>query len=139
MLPASLIYILDYGLCFVSKMYKKAFKIVNKSTDRSFRFQWSVHPYVVFEPSVGHIKYLTSKEIVATFLAPEPTNQENVRFQNETCCRWIVNEIISKLQLSRNNISSKIRYLANARAILTVNNEFVIIIMNIIVIFRYRF
>lgn len=63
-----------------------AFKIVNKSTDRSFRFQWSEHPYVVFEPSVGHIKYLTSKEIVATFLAPEPTNQENVRFQNETCC-----------------------------------------------------
>ncbi|KAK9306551.1 hypothetical protein QLX08_002752 [Tetragonisca angustula] len=85
MLPASLTYILDYGLCFVSKMYKKAFKIVNKSTDRLFRFQWSEHPYIVFEPSVGHIKHLTSKEIVATFLAPEPTNQENVLIECSIC------------------------------------------------------
>ncbi|XP_017794375.1 PREDICTED: hydrocephalus-inducing protein homolog [Habropoda laboriosa] len=77
----SLTYILDYGLCFISKMYKKTFKIVNKSTDRWFRFQWSVHPHVVFVPSIGHIKYLTCKEIVATFLAAEPTNHLNVRIE----------------------------------------------------------
>nr|XP_012152505.1 PREDICTED: hydrocephalus-inducing protein homolog [Megachile rotundata] len=77
----SLTYNLDYGLCFVSKMYKKTFKIVNKSTDRWFRFQWSVHPHVVFMPSIGHIKYQTCKEIVATFLAPEPTNHTNTRIE----------------------------------------------------------
>ncbi|XP_048264436.1 LOW QUALITY PROTEIN: hydrocephalus-inducing protein [Bombus terrestris] len=82
---ASLTYILDYGLCFVSKMYKKTFKIANKSTDRWFRFQWSAHPHVVFEPSIGHIKYLTCKEIVATFLAPEPANYENIRIECLIC------------------------------------------------------
>ncbi|CAL7939802.1 unnamed protein product [Xylocopa violacea] len=88
MFPVSLTYILDYGLCFISKMYKKTFKIVNKSTDRWFRFQWNVHPHVVFVPSIGHIKYLTSKEIVATFLASEPTNHEN------TCIDCFICEII---------------------------------------------
>ncbi|XP_043589559.1 hydrocephalus-inducing protein-like isoform X1 [Bombus pyrosoma] len=82
---ASLTYILDYGLCFVSKMYKKTFKIANKSTDRWFRFQWSAHPHVVFEPSIGHIKYLTCKEIVVTFLAPEPANYENIRIECLIC------------------------------------------------------
>ncbi|XP_076763005.1 hydrocephalus-inducing protein [Xylocopa sonorina] len=90
MFPVSLTYILDYGLCFISKMYKKTFKIVNKSTDRWFRFQWNVHPHVVFVPSIGHIKYLTSKEIVATFLASEPTNHEN------TCIDCFVCEIITE-------------------------------------------
>ncbi|XP_017761798.1 PREDICTED: LOW QUALITY PROTEIN: hydrocephalus-inducing protein-like [Eufriesea mexicana] len=83
--PVSLTYILDYGLCFVSKIYRKTFKIVNKSTDRWFRFQWSVHPHVVFVPSIGHVKYLTCKEIVATFLASEPTNHENIRIECFVC------------------------------------------------------
>lgn len=82
-----LTYVLDYGLCFVSKMYKKTFKIINKTTDRWFRFQWGLHNHVVFEPSTGHVKYLTFKEIVVTFLATEPKIHQNVRFHsNETCC-----------------------------------------------------
>ncbi|XP_026670111.1 hydrocephalus-inducing protein-like [Ceratina calcarata] len=85
MYPLSLTYVLDYELCFIGKMYKKTFSVINKSTDRWFRFQWSAHPHVVFEPSIGHIKYLTSKENVVTFLAGEPTNHENTRIECLIC------------------------------------------------------
>ncbi|XP_076237948.1 hydrocephalus-inducing protein-like [Calliopsis andreniformis] len=83
----SLTYILDYGLRFVGRMYKKTFKVANKSTDRWYRFQWSVHPNIVFIPSMGHVKYLTYKEIVATFLAAEPTDHIN------TCIECVICEI----------------------------------------------
>ncbi|XP_053973139.1 hydrocephalus-inducing protein-like [Hylaeus volcanicus] len=81
----SLTYILDYGLCFVGKMYKKTFRIANKSPDRWFRFQWTEHPDLVFVPSIGHIKFQTCKETVATFLAPEPMNLVNTRIE---CVVW---------------------------------------------------
>ncbi|XP_014477569.1 PREDICTED: hydrocephalus-inducing protein homolog [Dinoponera quadriceps] len=74
LLSASLIYRLDFGCCFVNKIYRKNFKIVNKSADRYLRFQWDEHPNVVFTPSIGHLKGLTCKEIVATFLSSEPAN-----------------------------------------------------------------
>ncbi|XP_043251741.1 hydrocephalus-inducing protein-like [Colletes gigas] len=82
---ASLTYILNYGLCVVSKMYKKTIRIANKSPDRWFRFQWSEHPNVVFVPTIGHIKFLTCKEVIATFLASEPTNHVNTRIE---CIVW---------------------------------------------------
>ncbi|XP_031371258.1 hydrocephalus-inducing protein-like [Apis dorsata] len=80
-----LTYVLDYGLCFVSKMYKKTFKIINKTTDRWFRFQWGLHNHVVFEPSTGHVKYLTFKEIVVTFLATEPKIHQNTPIECSIC------------------------------------------------------
>ncbi|XP_072764383.1 hydrocephalus-inducing protein homolog [Anoplolepis gracilipes] len=73
-LPVSLSYKLDYGYCFVNKIYKKSFKIVNKSVNRYSRFQWNTHPNVVFTPSIGHLQPMTYKEIVATFLSSEPVN-----------------------------------------------------------------
>ncbi|XP_076659704.1 hydrocephalus-inducing protein homolog [Halictus rubicundus] len=80
-------YILDYGLCFVGKMYRKTFKISNKSVDKWFRFQWNAHPNLVFVPTAGHVKHQTYKEIVATFLGPEPVSHTNTRME------CIVNEI----------------------------------------------
>ncbi|XP_015436069.1 PREDICTED: hydrocephalus-inducing protein-like [Dufourea novaeangliae] len=82
---ASLSYVLDYGLCHVSKMYTQMFKITNKSADRWFRFQWNAHPNIVFVPSIGHIKFQTCKEIVATFLASEPVNYSNTRIECIVC------------------------------------------------------
>nr|XP_034173204.1 hydrocephalus-inducing protein homolog isoform X3 [Osmia lignaria] len=84
-LPVTLTYNLDYGLCFVSKMYKKTFRIFNKSLDRWFRFQWGAHPHVVFMPTIGHLKYQTCKEVVATFLASEPINHSNVPIECSLC------------------------------------------------------
>ncbi|KAM0731376.1 Hydrocephalus-inducing protein [Formica fusca] len=73
-LPVSLAYKLDYGYCFVNKIYRKSFKIVNKSVNRYSRFQWNAHPNVVLTPSIGHLQPMTCKEIVATFLSSEPVN-----------------------------------------------------------------
>ncbi|XP_036144321.1 LOW QUALITY PROTEIN: hydrocephalus-inducing protein [Monomorium pharaonis] len=82
-LPISLIYKLDYGYCFVNKIYRKNFKVVNKSMNWYLRFQWSSHPNVVFTPSIGHLKPQTYKEIVATFLSSEPTIYIDVIFSND--------------------------------------------------------
>ncbi|XP_076283506.1 hydrocephalus-inducing protein [Lasioglossum baleicum] len=84
---APLSYILDYGLCFVGKMYRKTFKISNKSVGKWFRFQWNAHPDLVFVPCIGHVKYQAYKEIVATFLGREPVNHMNTNIE------CIVNEI----------------------------------------------
>lgn len=88
LLPVSLIYRLDYGCCFINKIYKKNFKIANKSEDRHLRFQWSAHSNVVFTPSIGHLKSLTCKGIVATFLSSEPASyidviSSNLHFAND--------------------------------------------------------
>ncbi|KYQ52600.1 Hydrocephalus-inducing protein [Trachymyrmex zeteki] len=80
-LPISLIYKLDYGYCFVNKIYRKNFKVVNKSVNQYLRFQWSAHPNVVFTPSIGHLRPLTCKEIVATFLSSEPTIYIDTRLE----------------------------------------------------------
>nr|XP_031837905.1 hydrocephalus-inducing protein-like [Nomia melanderi] len=77
----SLSYVLDYGLCFVGKIYRKTFRIANKSTDKWFRFEWNAHPNLVFVPSIGHVKNQTCKEIVATFLGTEPINHANTRIE----------------------------------------------------------
>ncbi|KAG7200298.1 hypothetical protein KM043_017763 [Ampulex compressa] len=84
-LAASLSYTLDYGLCFINKMYNIAFKIVNKSKDRWFRFQWDAHPNVIFIPSVGHLKGMTRKEITATFLSSEPMSYVNSPIECAIC------------------------------------------------------
>lgn len=70
---------MDYGCCFVNKIYRKSFKVVNKSMSQCLRFQWSAHPNVVFTPSIGHLKSLTCKEIVATFLSSEPVIYVDVK------------------------------------------------------------
>ncbi|EFN85831.1 Hydrocephalus-inducing protein [Harpegnathos saltator] len=77
-LPVSLTYKLEYGCCFVNKIYRKSFKITNKSADRHLRFQWGAHPNVVFTPSIGHLKSSTCKEIIATFLSSEPASYVDV-------------------------------------------------------------
>ncbi|XP_011690792.1 PREDICTED: hydrocephalus-inducing protein-like [Wasmannia auropunctata] len=84
-LPVSLIYKLDYGYCFVNKIYRKSFKVVNKSMNQYLRFQWSAHPNVVFTPSIGHLKPLTCKEIVATFLSSEPAIYVDTRLECTVC------------------------------------------------------
>ncbi|XP_033221021.1 hydrocephalus-inducing protein homolog [Belonocnema kinseyi] len=71
---ATLMYKLDYGSCFLNRMSKISFKVVNKTEDRCFRFEWSQHPNVVLTPTIGHVGPCRSKEIVATFLAVETTS-----------------------------------------------------------------
>ncbi|KAG5323149.1 HYDIN protein, partial [Acromyrmex heyeri] len=92
-LPVSLIYILDYGYCFVNKIYRKSFKIVNKSINQYLRFQWSAHPNVVFTPSIGHLKPLTCKEIVATFLSSEPTIYIDTCLECTVCAIELANSV----------------------------------------------
>jgi len=46
--------------------------------NQCLRFQWNVHPNVVFTPSIGHLNPLTCKEIVATFLSSEPASYVDV-------------------------------------------------------------
>ncbi|XP_039306783.1 hydrocephalus-inducing protein homolog [Solenopsis invicta] len=84
-LPISLIYKLDYGCCFVNKIYRKNFKVVNKSMNRYLRFQWSAHPNIVFTPSIGHLKPLIHKEIVATFFSSEPVIYVDTRLECTVC------------------------------------------------------
>lgn len=76
--PVSLTYKLDFGNRFVNKIYKKNFRIVSKSANQHLRFRWSANPNVVFTPSIGHLKPLACKEIVATFLPSEPANYVDV-------------------------------------------------------------
>ncbi|XP_011879966.1 PREDICTED: hydrocephalus-inducing protein-like [Vollenhovia emeryi] len=84
-LPISLIYKLDYGYCFINKIYRKSFKIVNKSMNQYLRFQWGAHPNVVFTPSIGHLKSLTCKEIVATFLSSGPVTYVDTCLECTVC------------------------------------------------------
>ncbi|XP_011066010.1 PREDICTED: hydrocephalus-inducing protein-like [Acromyrmex echinatior] len=92
-LPVSLIYVLDYGYCFVNKIYRKSFKVVNKSINQYLRFQWSAHPNVVFTPSIGHLKPLTCKEIVATFLSSEPTIYIDTCLECTVCAIELANSV----------------------------------------------
>ncbi|XP_012054801.1 PREDICTED: hydrocephalus-inducing protein-like [Atta cephalotes] len=92
-LPVSLIYMLDYGYCFVNKIYRKSFKVVNKSINQYLRFQWSAHPNVVFTPSIGHLKPLTCKEIVATFLSSEPTIYIDTCLECTVCAIELANSV----------------------------------------------
>ncbi|XP_066585112.1 hydrocephalus-inducing protein homolog [Prorops nasuta] len=78
LLVPSLIYLLNYDRCDINKMYKKNFKIANKSADRCFRFQWLTHPDVVIEPSIGHLKPLTEKSCTASFFSLQPVQYTNV-------------------------------------------------------------
>ncbi|XP_046822171.1 hydrocephalus-inducing protein-like [Vespa crabro] len=79
--PVFLSYKLDYGTCQINKMYKRTFKIVNKTLDRCFRFQWTAHPNVVFEPSIGHLQHSTSKQVTATLLESEPKRHDVTRLE----------------------------------------------------------
>nr|KAF7425254.1 hypothetical protein H0235_007692 [Vespula pensylvanica] len=79
--PVFLSYKLDYGTCHINKMYKRTFKIVNKTLDRCFRFQWTAHPNVVFEPSIGHLQHSTSKQVTATLLESEPKRHDVTRLE----------------------------------------------------------
>ncbi|KAK2576816.1 hypothetical protein KPH14_005450 [Odynerus spinipes] len=79
--PVFLSYKLDYGTCYINKMYKRTFKIVNKSADRCFRFQWTAHPNVVFVPSIGHLQQSTSKQVTATLLESEPKKHEATKLE----------------------------------------------------------
>ncbi|KYN44368.1 Hydrocephalus-inducing protein [Trachymyrmex septentrionalis] len=92
-LPVSLIYKLDYGYCFVNKIYRKSFKVVNKSINQYLRFQWSTHPNVVFTPSIGHLIPLTCKEIVATFLSSEPTIYMDTCLECIVCAIQLANSV----------------------------------------------
>ncbi|KAI4504415.1 hypothetical protein M0802_000886 [Mischocyttarus mexicanus] len=79
--PVFLSYKLDYGTCHINKMYKKTFKITNKSLNRYFRFQWTAHPNVVFVPSIGHLQHSTSKQITATLLESEPKKHDGTKLE----------------------------------------------------------
>lgn len=84
----SLRYQLDYGKCFLNKMYKINFKILNKTLDRYFKFDWSLHNNFVFVPREGHLGPMGIKEITATFFATEAIELVQVR-QNYwflSCC-----------------------------------------------------
>ncbi|XP_011501682.1 PREDICTED: hydrocephalus-inducing protein homolog [Ceratosolen solmsi marchali] len=91
-----LVYKLDYEKCFLNEMNKINFKIVNKTSDRKFRFELNSHPNIVFTPSAGHLAPCIFKEITATFLASEPI----ILSQMPIDC--IVNEI----ELSESEIQS---------------------------------
>ncbi|XP_043487241.1 hydrocephalus-inducing protein-like [Polistes fuscatus] len=79
--PVFLSYKLDYGTCHINKMYTKTFKIINKSLNRCFRFQWTAHPNVVFVPSIGHLQHSTSKQITATLLESEPKKHDGTKLE----------------------------------------------------------
>lgn len=106
--PISLTYKLDYGYCFVNKIYRKNFKIINKSANRYSRFQWNVHPNIVFTPSIGHLQPMTCKEIIATFFSSEPVHYIDVINKFKFCQLLLIN--IFNLYLYDNNIHYSIVY-----------------------------
>ena len=72
-------------------MSKISFKIVNKTEDRFFRFEWSQHSNIVLSPSIGHLSPCESKEITATFLALEHTKHHKVIYtQNVSILHFIL-------------------------------------------------
>ncbi|XP_014206280.1 hydrocephalus-inducing protein-like [Copidosoma floridanum] len=68
-----LTYKLDYGNCFLNQIQKVAFRIVNKTLDRFFRFEWDSLACLICTPAAGHLGPNSFKELTATFLALEPT------------------------------------------------------------------
>ncbi|KAJ8683417.1 hypothetical protein QAD02_019209 [Eretmocerus hayati] len=68
----SVVYKLDYGRCFLSKVHRMNFRIFNKTEDRYFRFEWNPHPNFVCTPGAGHLTPGSYKALTAMFLASEP-------------------------------------------------------------------
>lgn len=65
-------YILDFGSCYIKNLQKCRFKIYNQSSEFIYKFQFKSISEVTFTPSVGHLRPLTRKEIIATFMSVEP-------------------------------------------------------------------
>lgn len=61
------IYKIEMGSCFVNEWKRLDFKIVNKSSDKYFRFEWDRMDDIFFSPSVGHLGCSDYKTITATF------------------------------------------------------------------------
>ncbi|XP_069696767.1 hydrocephalus-inducing protein-like [Periplaneta americana] len=76
--PKPPLYHLDYGFCYIDKMKKRCFRIINHSDVDTYRFEWESHPNILFTPTVGHILPSTTKDIVATFLSSEPVNLKKI-------------------------------------------------------------
>ncbi|XP_043285632.1 hydrocephalus-inducing protein homolog [Venturia canescens] len=87
LVSSALVYNLDYKTCFVNKMSKMNFAVVNKSGEQYFRFEFSSHPNIVFVPSIGHLHRLEKKEVTAHFLTTEPITYK------ETPLECAINEI----------------------------------------------
>lgn len=81
---SSISYSIDYGLCYLNRMSKINFTMVNKTQERFFRFEWTSNPNVVCTPSVGHLAPNNFKELTATFLASESITLSKVLFTIST-------------------------------------------------------
>ncbi|XP_044005916.1 hydrocephalus-inducing protein-like, partial [Aphidius gifuensis] len=63
-----LVYKINMDSCFIGKTESVSFKIVNKSSDKYFKFELiSQYSDIYFLPSVGHLGYFDYKDITLSF------------------------------------------------------------------------
>lgn len=65
-------YNLDMGCTVLNALQKKTFTIANTSEYYVYKFEIMDSPNLIILPRSGHLKELTSKDIVATFSSKEP-------------------------------------------------------------------
>ncbi|CAH2004217.1 unnamed protein product [Acanthoscelides obtectus] len=71
-------YDLDFGFTSLNRILNKTFTITNLSFNSTYKFEICSNCAVMFVPSVGHLKPMVTKTIVASFCTNEPLALEKV-------------------------------------------------------------
>lgn len=72
-------YELDFGYTILNALNKKTFILTNTSSFHHYKFKIVTTSNLIIIPQVGHLKSLSSKEILATFTVKEPIQIIKVR------------------------------------------------------------
>lgn len=90
----SAFYSLNMGENFINTLRQKRFKISNTSLDKTYRFEFTTYDKLIFVPSMGHLKPLATKEVIASFLSKKPINCVKVGEINSTFLLFVKVELL---------------------------------------------
>lgn len=77
--PTLLCYNLNFDCAHINKPCKKYIKLKNISSEDTYKFVFTPTDNLNFIPTIGHLKPLSSKDIIVIFYSMEPIIFENVR------------------------------------------------------------
>lgn len=71
-------YELDLGYTILNTLEKKTFTLTNTSVYHAYKFEIFTNSNLIVLPRIGHLKSMTSKDIVVTFSSKEPIHIKKV-------------------------------------------------------------